>query len=277
MTGNHQPEITPARARILEQRGAAARRRGQLTLILLLTTATVAGVALITSMSWLLTLIPAALLVAVLILGRRTVVANARADQALFAREQRTAQYAPRQQSPVEQHLAGRPAPVARSGAATRRAEQAESLETSFITPAESKFFARKNATGRPVAPREAVGMAQSAAKASDQTTASTPAGPQRDAQVAAANPVRPGAQASGSGGHSVQKYSVTAGAPRWEPPSITTELRKLTAQRMAEVTSSADSRENRAQDPESREQKEAIPDSLGVNLNSILARRRAV
>lgn len=30
MTGNHQPEITPARARILEQRGAAARRRGQL-------------------------------------------------------------------------------------------------------------------------------------------------------------------------------------------------------------------------------------------------------
>lgn len=269
MTGNMQPELTPARARVLEQRAAAARRRGQLTLVLLLLTATVAGVAFISSVSWLFTLIPFAILVTVLVLGRRTVVANTKSDQALATREHRRAQYAPRQQSAVEEHLAGRPTPVARPGAA-RRSAPVESLETSFITPAESKFFAKKNATGRPVVPREPVGMAQGTAKPAVQVPEAT--------AVADAAPATQGTeQARVAGTRSVQKYPVMAAAPRWEPPSITTELRKLTAQRMAELTSSANLRDNHAQDPENQEQKETIPDSLGVNLNSILARRRAV
>ena len=71
-------------------------------------------------------------------------------------------------------------------------------------------------------------------------------------------------------------RYTVRVAAPKWEPPSITTELRKLTAAHMEQITRDADLRDNLAQDPlESHDQ--SIPDSLGISLNSILARRRAV
>lgn len=110
--------------------------------------------------------------------------------------------------------------------------------------------------------------------------------------------------------------YTTKAAAPKWEAPGVTTELRQVTQARMDEIAREAQSREAAiAQRSASLSQQDAgtshqgagigqqteqhetevaaaiatggdaldivaenaTPDSLGVNLNSILARRRAV
>ncbi len=277
MATNDRPALTAERLATLDNRRAAARRRGRLCLGLVLATATLVATSLITTLSWAFALIPAVLLVAVLILGRKTVVAQNRTDQAL-AQRQRISQYGSRSASPAEEQLAqglaaqgpntAHPRPRSarpvqpRSASSANARPAAEDLNTSVITPAESTYLAKKHATGRPVAPANPIGV-----QAPAQPRAQTPPVPAAPA---------PHERAAAQQYHELpRELEVQAAAPRWEPPSITTELRKLTAAHMAEIASGSAARENEAADPDIREAKADMPDTLGVNLNSILARRR--
>lgn len=292
MGSNGRPALTTVRLQTLATRQAAARRRGQLALGLVLATLTVAGLALITPLPWLVAVIPAAMLITVLVLGRRTVVAQEASDRKLVER-QRAAQFSARQPSPVEQKLAGRPIPAARPSSTVRVRED---LSTSVISATESKFFGTKNATGLPVSrldgasvPAPKIAEPTATALGTTKLSETEPGvaeqrAPSLGAEQNAATPsVEASTGASGYVGVAHQpaqepapRYTVRAAAPKWEPPSITTELRKLTAAHMEQITRDAELRDNLAQDPQdTREQ--SIPDSLGINLNSILARRRAV
>lgn len=256
---NGRPALTTVRLQTLANRQDAARRRGQLAAGLALAALTVAGLALITPLPWLVTVIPAAMLVTVLVLGRRTVAAQETSDRKLVER-QRATQFSARQPSPAEQKLAGRPIPAVRPNSTVRIRED---LSTSVISATESKFFGTKNATGLPVSRLDGARVPGPIVTAPD-IAAPIAVGTHTDVGVAQ----QPAAE-------STPRYTVRAAAPKWEPPSITTELRKLTAAHMAQITRDAEQRDNLAEDPhETHEQ--SIPDSLGVNLNSILARRRA-
>lgn len=270
---NGRPALTTVRLQTLAARQAAARRRGQLALGLALGTLTVAGLALITPLPWLVTMIPAAMLVTVLVLGRRTVLAQEASDRKLVER-QRAVQFSARQPSPVEQKLAGRPIPAARPNSTVRVRED---LSTSVISATESKFFGTKNATGLPVSRLD--GARGPAPKVDTPTAAAPSIAASGGVESVIDAPASVSAHSSVSQQPAVEptpRYTVRVAAPKWEPPSITTELRKLTAAHMEQITRDADLRDNLAQDPlESHGQ--SIPDSLGVSLNSILARRRAV
>lgn len=310
MTSNR---ISPARRAVLERRAAAARRRAVLTFSLFLVTIVVAVIGFNTSLSAWFALVPAALMGSVLVLGRKAVIANQRNDAAYAARQDQVT-YAPRQMSATERRLAGRPVPAVRTGIPTAHAEN---VSTTVMARVESSMFAKKHITGSAVSPNVAAkaersqdlaSSASSAATAIAQATSpapqvSMPAASSASEQLRAPKPAvkpvpaPPAHQPSQKQWSSVAVpapvYASKAAAPQWEPPGVTTELRKVTAQRMEQIAREAELRANDAtpvvteteQPSESSESAAAetavaqagTPDSLGVNLNSILARRRAV
>ncbi len=255
--------MSPARRAQLERRAAAARRRAFLTFTLFLAVVVVSVVAATTALSVGWVAVPASLMVTVLGLGRRAVLANQRNDAAYVAR-QRKATYAPRQESPTERKLKGRPVSAVRTG---ETLQVSEDVSTTVISKVESSIFAKKHVTGRPVAPgiaerAESVARTNSVQKperaasqqatqqqvkkavsADEATSASTASG--RTARTETPVPAPPAAGRTWSASAvPTPTYASKPAAPRWEAPGITTEIQKVTKARMEEIAREARQRE---------------------------------
>ena len=122
--------VVPARSGLHARRAAAARRRALLTVTLLLLTAVTGVLAATTALSAWFVLAPAALLLAVLALGRRAVRANARADAAWEARER--VRRADAASGAGDVRLVGRPASAVRPRV-TGRAVKSSQSQTQMI------------------------------------------------------------------------------------------------------------------------------------------------
>ncbi len=264
--------MSPARRAQLERRAAAARRRAFLTFTLFLAIVVVSVIAATTALSVGWVAVPASLMVTVLGLGRRAVLANQRND-ASYAARQRKAAYAPRQESPTERKLKGRPVSAVRTGETPRVVED---VSTTVISKVESSIFAKKHVTGRPVAPgvaerTESVARKNSAQKperaASQQATVqqvkkAVPASEPTSAPAASGRTVRaqtpvPTPEASGRTWSApavpTPTYASKPAAPRWEAPGITTEIQKVTKARMEEIAREARQRELAGHTPSAR------------------------
>lgn len=282
-----------SRDALLARRAAAARRRATLTLTLVVLTAVVGVIAATTALPVWTVAVPGLLLVSVLVLGRRAVLANARADQA--AREREAAREAAR---PAALRRAGRPAPAVRTTVTGRavypsqtqtemisrvhvqEAGERSSVVTSPATPAEER-----RAEEQPRAKKDQR-RAQDEKRSADQTR-SADEQPAR----ATAQPASPDVTSAAAGADwepvAVPRpvYTLKSAAPRWEPAPLTAELRKLTEERRAELAAvhgsdgaaadQSSAAEAAGQDSAEGTSEELSEDSLGVNLNSVLARRR--
>lgn len=285
--------MSPARRALLAERAAAARRRAILTLGLITATIILLVVGLSTAMSAAWALIPATLTGTVMVLGRRAVVAQERADAARAERAARR-NYPQREMTPTERRLAGRPVPAVRTG---EQRTISEDISTTVISRVEASMFAKKHVTGRPVAkdvqhgtarPNAPVRARASVSKPSaastisalSPATAATPAVPSAAttaSPVMAASAQSP-ARAWTSTPVPPPVYAAKAAAPRWEPAGITTELQQITKARMEQIARESAARgEQDLSDDAAPAVSEQTPDSLGVSLNSVLARRRAV
>lgn len=288
--------MSPARRALLDERAAAARRRAILTLGLITATIILLVVGLSTAMSAAWALIPATLTGTVMVLGRRAVVAQERADAARAERAARR-NYPQREMTPTERRLAGRPVPAVRTG---EQRTISEDISTTVISRVEASMFAKKHVTGRPVAkdvqhgtarPNAPVRARASVSKPSAASTISalspateaTPAVPSAAATATTASPaMAASAQSPARAWTSTPVpppvYAAKAAAPRWEPAGITTELQQITKARMEQIARESAARgEQDLSDDAAPAVSEQTPDSLGVSLNSVLARRRAV
>jgi len=280
-----------SRDALLARRAAAARRRATLTLGLVVLTALVGVIVAVTSLPVWTVAVPAVLLVSVLVLGRRAVLANARADAA--AREREAAREAAR---PAALRRAGRPAPAVRT-TVTGRAVHSSQTQTEMISRVRAAGAAGQGAEGtsagtttadkttaaksgaeaeRTVAPTAAARTAETAEPQA--SSASRPSGEADRAASAAPAARQPAPVQEGESTDwepvAVPRpvYTLKSTAPRWEPAPLTAELRKLTEERRAELAGASPAQPA----PATVTAEEPSEDSLGVNLNSVLARRRA-
>lgn len=288
--------VVPARSGLHARRAAAARRRALLTVTLLLLTAVTGVLAATTALSALFVLAPAALLLAVLALGRRAVRANARADAAWEARE-RARRAAAAASDDVR--LAGRPAPVVRPRV-TGRAVKSSQSHTQMIArvrppgegagssePAASEpSLERARLVATISAPRAASSAAPAGAGAAASTARERGSSAATSEAPASATPVQTAAAGDSTEWTSVPVprpvYTMKSAAPRWEPAPLTAEMAQITLARRAELAAGDGAAvvtlvvEQPEDEASASAESEASSDSLGVNLNSVLARRRA-
>ena len=297
-----------SRDALLARRAAAARRRATLTLTLVVLTAVVGVLGATTALPVWTVAVPGLLLVSVLVLGRRAVLANARADQA--AREREAAREAAR---PAALRRAGRPAPAVRT-TVTGRAVHPSQTQTEMISRVRAQETGESTAVGTApqsetataseatteVSPRakKAQGRAQDERRtqapadrgsadrgpadrsSADRSSADTPA-PDQPARSTTRTATDAAPAAGGTDWEPVAVprpvYTLKSAAPRWEPAPLTAELRKLTEERRAELAAvhGAEGAEADQVPAAQSAADEPSEDSLGVNLNSVLARRR--
>ena len=283
----------PARSGLHARRAAAARRRALLTVTLLLLTVATGVLAATTPVSAWFVLAPAVLLVAVLALGRRAVRANARADAAWEARERA------RRAAVVSDdvRLAGRPAPAVRPSV-TGRAVKSSQSHTQMIARVRPPVTAAADSTAATPEPTSGRTRTVATVRAPQPESAAAPTEAAADSRVdpssapatsrtttSAAQPAGQSAPAGDAEWTSVPVprpvYMMKSAAPRWEPAPLTAEMAQITLERRAELAAGdsapvvelvVDQADAAAAAPE----QEASSDSLGVNLNSVLARRRA-
>ena len=297
-----------SRDALLARRAAAARRRATLTLTLVVLTVVVGVLGATTALPVWTVAVPGLLLVSVLVLGRRAVLANARADQA--AREREAAREAAR---PAALRRAGRPAPAVRT-TVTGRAVHPSQTQTEMISRVRAQETGESTAAGTApqpetataseatteVSPRakKAQGRAQDERRtqapadrgsadrgpadrsSADRNSADTPA-PDQPARSTTRTATDAAPAAGGADWEPVAVprpvYTLKSAAPRWEPAPLTAELRKLTEERRAELAAvhGAEGAEADQVPAAQSAADEPSEDSLGVNLNSVLARRR--
>jgi len=283
-----------SRDALLARRAAAARRRATLTLGLVVLTALVGVIVAVTSLPVWTVAVPAVLLVSVLVLGRRAVLANARADAA--AREREAAREAAR---PAALRRAGRPAPAVRT-TVTGRAVHSSQTQTEMISRvraagaagvagqgAESSTTAKTTAdktttaksgaeVERTVTPTAAARTAETAEPEASSASRPTGGADRASSAAPAARQPAPAQEGESTDWEPVAVprpvYTLKSTAPRWEPAPLTAELRKLTEERRAELAEASPAQPA----PATVTAEEPSEDSLGVNLNSVLARRRA-
>lgn len=144
--------VDPARTAMLARRAAAARRRGVLVAVLLSVTVFTAVLGSVSPVPWWVALIPASLCVTVMVLGRRAVVAQQRADRAWERRNRErsrpTGQTRRREQTPTEAKLAAR---SAQHNSARRHSH--EDVSTSVLSPTEVAYVASTHAPALPCLP----------------------------------------------------------------------------------------------------------------------------
>ena len=266
-----------SRDALLARRAAAARRRATLTLTLVVLTAVVGVLAGTTPLPVWTVAVPGLLLVTVLVLGRRAVLANARADQA--AREREAAREAAR---PAALRRTGRPAPAVRTSV-TGRAVHPSQTQTEMISRVRTQGAGQGAAAVEQAAEETPVvsGHAARSPKGAAAEAASEATAPSASPQPARA--AVQGDTAPGTGGADWEPvavprpvYTLKSAAPRWEPAPLTAELRKLTEERRAELAAVHGAQgEAEPTTPPQDAAEEPSEDSLGVNLNSVLARRR--
>ena len=278
-----------SRDALLARRAAAARRRATLTLGLVVLTALVGVIVAVTSLPVWTVAVPAVLLVSVLVLGRRAVLANARADAA--AREREAAREAAR---PAALRRAGRPAPAVRT-TVTGRAVHSSQTQTEMISRvraagsaglagqgAESSTTAKTTAAKATAAKsgaeaeRSVVPTAAARSAGTAETEASSASRPTDEADRAASAASAASAARTPSSTQEGEStdwepvavprpvYTLKSTAPRWEPAPLTAELRKLTEERRAELAEASPAQPA----PAMVTVEEPSEDSLGVNLN---------
>lgn len=288
-----------SRDALLARRAAAARRRATLTLGLVVLTALVGVIVAVTTLPVWTVAVPAVLLVSVLVLGRRAVLANARADAA--AREREAAREAAR---PAALRRAGRPAPAVRT-TVTGRAVHSSQTQTEMISRVRAAGAAGQGAEGtsagtttgttaatttaakttaaksgaeveRTVTPTAAARTAETAEPEASSASRPTGGADRASSAAPAARQPAPAQEGESTDWEPVAVprpvYTLKSTAPRWEPAPLTAELRKLTEERRAELAGASPAQPA----PVTVAAEEPSEDSLGVNLNSVLARRRA-
>jgi hypothetical protein len=304
------PRASPSRLAMLERRAAAARRRLALTVVLLLGSAAVWVVVGLGVVPWWAGAVPTALLALVLVLGRRAVLAAQRAD-AVWLAERRAETRASR--GPV---AGGPPAPRTGRPRVTGRAVHGSQLSTQMIPRVSVREAVRASGAtsgsrdsrgGAPADPADAsddaaesttsptaratvrTGTAtdeprapRSAADVDDATAAPAPAAETRtDAQPPAPTPGvekagdrRDDHVASGRAWDPVPvprpTYTMKPSAPRREPAPLPRQEPSASAGAAPVVVAppATERVEGDAQKPRT--------ETLGLDLNEILARRRA-
>ena len=287
----------PARAGLRARRAAAARRRALLTVILLVLTAGTGVLAAATAVSGWFVLAPAVLLVATLALGRRAVRANARADAAWEARDRA-------RRAAAQQRLAGRPASAVRPQV-TGHAVKSSQVQTQMIarvrplrTPGAGSAPA-DTSTDTSADTSTSTGAGAGVVSATDDAPvdATAPDAPASvddtpTPQVAdlTARPTPDAVAATATEWVSVPVprpvYTLKSPAPRWEPAPLTAEMAQIAQARRDELAAhdaarpaasgTLTSAATGTDAPSGNTSSEGGSDSLGVNLNAVLARRRA-
>ncbi len=250
-----QAMLPAARADVHARRAAAARRRLVLTLgLLFLTTAAwiaTAAVSLLVAVP----IVSTVLLGSVLFLGRRAVVAGQRADAAARRGGQRS------ESAPTRRGRAKATAKV------VGRAVRGSNTNTEMISSVQVGERLATIAAG--VAPEQAVTAADATPAEPRATEARLSEAPSADAVVA---PEPTGAELSA---YAVPRatYMSKATAPRREPAPLKAE--DVTTPATASARAAAERAES-ARSAEEFSDLKPSPDGLGVDLNQILARRRA-
>ncbi|MEV8028167.1 hypothetical protein [Cellulosimicrobium funkei] len=281
-----QPASEQSRLELLERRAAAARRRLALTVVLLLATVGVWVVVALGLVPWWAGVVPTAFLGLVLVLGRRAVLAAQRSDAAWLA-ERRAAARAARGAV-----LGAPPAPRGARPRVTGRAVHASQVSTQMIPRVTPQDLARANAA----ASADAGAPATTGASSRERATASGPAeGPASEEPAPAADepatvrettPVVevevvdaervPTGRAWDPVPVPPPTYTMKPTAPRREPAPLTDDdVVSPTVSARVEPVVAADARSG-APAPAAGDERKPSTETLGLDLNEILARRRA-
>ncbi|WP_277516093.1 hypothetical protein [Cellulosimicrobium cellulans] len=290
-----QPASEQSRLALLERRAAAARRRLALTVVLLLASVAVWVVVALGYLPWWAGVVPTAVLGLVLVLGRRAVLAAQRSDAAWLA-ERRAAARAARGTV-----LGAPPAPRGARPRVTGRAVHGSQVSTQMIPRVTPQDLARANATAEALSGTSG----GSASSARERTTASSTTTAEDSGSEEPA-PARAGATAvvvtevsveatevvevegvdeehvpSGRAWDPVPvpppTYTMKPTAPRREPAPLPDDVvspaRAGAAPAPVEVVVDVPSG---APEPAAGDERKPSTETLGLDLNEILARRRA-
>ncbi|WP_286217132.1 hypothetical protein [Paraoerskovia sediminicola] len=273
--------LSPARSAMLARRAAAARRRLILTLGLLVVTVGVVVAAAVGVLAWAVVAVPAALLVAVLVLGRRASASAARSDAAWHA--ERRARAASR----ASRDVVGAPVvPRRATGHAVRRSAAETGMIPRVASPATSAGGS-KDGVGSGDGGSEIERAREAARAAADDETRTeviavveAPVGTAAGAKSAPAA-AAPTATAPATATESDDDlgrawnpvpvprptYTMKPAAPRREPAPLTDATPTVRRGDAGPVRTAA---------PAAATPAAVHPESLGVDLNQVLARRRA-
>ncbi|MGA4778013.1 hypothetical protein ACPCUX_05670 [Cellulosimicrobium sp. AB352] len=281
-----QPASEQSRLELLERRAAAARRRLALTVVLLLATVGVWVVVALGLVPWWAGVVPTAFLGLVLVLGRRAVLAAQRSDAAWLA-ERRAAARAARGAV-----LGAPPAPRGARPRVTGRAVHGSQVSTQMIPRVTPQDLARANAA----ASTDAGAPATTGASSRERATASGPAeGPASEEPAPAADDpttareTTPVVEVEAVDAERVPTgrawdpvpvppptYTMKPTAPRREPAPLTDDdVVSPTVSARVEPVVAADARSG-APTPAAGDERKPSTETLGLDLNEILARRRA-
>ncbi|SDF71886.1 hypothetical protein SAMN04487781_2366 [Cellulosimicrobium cellulans] len=281
-----QPASEQSRLELLERRAAAARRRLTLTVVLLLATVGVWVVVALGLVPWWAGVVPTAFLGLVLVLGRRAVLAAQRSDAAWLA-ERRAAARAARGAV-----LGAPPAPRGARPRVTGRAVHGSQVSTQMIPRVTPQDLARANAAasadaGAPAASsRERVTASgategpasEEPAPAADEPTTARETAPVVEAEVVDAERV-PTGRAWDPVPVPPPTYTMKPTAPRREPAPLTDDdvVSPTRSARVEPVVAAvADAAPSGAPAPAAGDERKPSTETLGLDLNEILARRRA-
>lgn len=281
-----QPASEQSRLELLERRAAAARRRLALTVVLLLATVGVWVVVALGLVPWWAGVVPTAFLGLVLVLGRRAVLAAQRSDAAWLA-ERRAAARAARGAV-----LGAPPAPRGARPRVTGRAVHGSQVSTQMIPRVTPQDLARANAA----ASADAGAPTTTGASSRERATASGPAeGPASEEPAPAADEpttvreTTPVVEVEAVDAERVPTgrawdpvpvppptYTMKPTAPRREPAPLTDDdVVSPTVSARVEPVVAADARSG-APTPAAGDERKPSTETLGLDLNEILARRRA-
>ncbi|MFD4994350.1 hypothetical protein ACFWH7_12190 [Cellulosimicrobium cellulans] len=296
-----QPASEQSRLALLERRAAAARRRLALTVVLLLASVAVWVVVALGYLPWWAGVVPTAFLGLVLVLGRRAVLAAQRSDAAWLA-ERRAAARAARGTV-----LGAPPAPRGARPRVTGRAVHGSQVSTQMIPRVTPQDLARANATAEALSGTSAA----SASSPRERTTASsTTAAEDSGSEEPATARGGPGVtarvvtQVSGEATEVVEvevvdedhvpsgrawdpvpvpppTYTMKPTAPRREPAPLTDDdvvspARAGAAPAPAAAVEVVVDAPSGAPEPAAGDERKPSTETLGLDLNEILARRRA-
>ncbi|UKJ62339.1 hypothetical protein H1Q78_10955 [Cellulosimicrobium cellulans] len=292
-----QPASEQSRLALLERRAAAARRRLALTVVLLLASVAVWVVVALGYLPWWAGVVPTAVLGLVLVLGRRAVLAAQRSDAAWLA-ERRAAARAARGTV-----LGAPPAPRGARPRVTGRAVHGSQVSTQMIPRVTPQDLARANATA---AARSGT-SADSASSPRERTTASStttaedsgseePASARGAAGATAVVVAEVSVEAtevvevevvdeehvpSGRAWDPVPvpppTYTMKPTAPRREPAPLTDDV--VSPARAGAAPAPVETVVDvpyGAPEPAAGDERKPSTETLGLDLNEILARRRA-
>ncbi|MFF2270167.1 hypothetical protein ACFVTZ_18040 [Cellulosimicrobium cellulans] len=293
-----QPASEQSRLALLERRAAAARRRLALTVVLLLASVVVWVVVALGYLPWWAGVVPTAVLGLVLVLGRRAVLAAQRSDAAWLA-ERRAAARAARGTV-----LGAPPAPRGARPRVTGRAVHGSQVSTQMIPRVTPQDLARANATAEALSGTSASSPRERATASS--TTAAEDSGSEEPASARGGSGAAPVVVTetsvevtevveveivdedhvpSGRAWDPVPvpppTYTMKPTAPRREPAPLTDDdvvspARAGAAPAPATGVEVVVDVPSGAPEPAAGDERKPSTETLGLDLNEILARRRA-